>query len=104
MTTQQAPLEILGQSIAQWDQFYESNYFWIHQASLDFCQNEKIALILTNKIFLKILLHSPECVVKNNPDHVLQEIEFLFPSLKASLNKSTMLDALKLMKVFYNDN
>jgi hypothetical protein len=104
MRIQQPPIEILGQSIAEWDNFYESNFIWIHKASQTYCQNEQQALILTNKIFLNILLHSPECVINNDLDLVVKEIELLFPNLKDSLSKTIGLDAQRLMKIYYNEN
>lgn len=105
MTTSQQPtLEIFGESIAEWDKFYEANYDWIHKLCMEHCLNYKEAAVLTNKIFMRILLANPESVIRHNHNALLAEMEQLFPDLKPSLEKSRKILSRRLMERYYSHN
>ena len=80
------PIEIIGQSISCWDEFYKNNYDWLFKTSLQNTGNERNAQDFTERILLNVLLKHPELVVSQNTEQFKAHIYLAFPQM-FSLNK-----------------
>lgn len=102
--TNQRPTEILGNSINAWDEFYQKHYNWVYQYSLSVCHNTIAAKDLTDKLFAKIVLSNPECVVENDEAAFRSELGLMFPYLGIKVAADKTLNAGRLLHLYYQPN
>lgn len=100
----QQPADIIGQSISAWDRFYDTHFEWVYNKTLGFCHNTLKAKTLTDKIFAKVFLNNPSCIVENSEVEFKKELGILFPYLGIRVDQNKALSAGRLLHLYYLPN
>lgn len=99
------PTEYLGELIARWDAFYASNFEMIFKATRSVLQSREESLKLTERIFLNLLLSSPELILLNDEELIWKRISAHFPEMKEVIqNGYHSLKAIDLLPIYYSPN
>ena len=96
--------EALGNCVHNWDTFYNTNYEWLYTTVLDIAKNTIVAREMTEKIMTHLVLAHPEIIAENNVEACQKFVAVLFPYLGITVDREKVLNAGRLLHLYYNPN